>query len=342
MSITPIIQSNEKIINVNYENKKIELKFIIKDNNLFISTEFNDSLISHFYSATLSIQDIQKNKYFLQFDSIEEILNELLLKLNSSSPVFKKENNYLNITIMLSSSKFKEVNFILYEKTKSNEDKIKELYNIIFELKKENEIIKQENSQFKKDIKMLIEFKNKIEEKEKEKKERLGIDIDSSILNNDKEKIKKIKEFISPNKTIKSKLKYRMTRDGASFENFHSKCDGISPNLLLISDNNNIFGAFTKVCWEKKDCQKNDTESFLFSLNKNKKYYQKHKDYKTIFCYQNFGPWFYGGDIGFSSKDMSLCCCNKSEYVNDELLAGNKVNEYFKVQEVEVFEITIE
>ena len=146
MSITPIIQSNEKIINVNYENKKIELKFIIKDNNLFISTEFNDSLISHFYSATLSIQDIQKNKYFLQFDSIEEILNELLLKLNSSSPVFKKENNYLNITIMLSSSKFKEVNFILYEKTKSNEDKIKEIYNIIFELKKENEIIKQENS----------------------------------------------------------------------------------------------------------------------------------------------------------------------------------------------------
>ena len=339
MSDTPIIQSNEKTIYANYENKKLELKFSIKDNNLIISTEFNDSLISHFYSTTLSIEDIQKNKYFLQFDSIEEILNELLLKINSSSPVFKKEKNYLNMSVILSSSKFKEINFMLYEKTKTNEDKIKELYDIILELKKENEIIKQENIQFKKDIKMLIEFKNKIEEKEKEKEKEK--EIDSFILNKNDEKIKKIKEFISPNKTIIFKLKYRMTRDGVNFDNFHAKCDGISPNLLLISDNNNIFGSFAKVCWEKKKCTKNDTESFLFSLNKNKKYYQKHKDYKAIYCYSNYGPWFYGGDIGFYSKDMSLCSCNNIEYT-DEPLTEHKAGEYFKVQEVELFEIAFD
>ena len=339
MSDTPIIQSNEKTIYANYENKKLELKFSIKDNNLIISTEFNDSLISHFYSTTLSIEDIQKNKYFLQFDSIEEILNELLLKINSSSPVFKKEKNYLNMSIILSSSKFKEINFMLYQKTKTNEDKIKELYDIILELKKENEFIKQENIQFKKDIKMLIEFKNKIEEKEKEKE--IEKEIDSFILNKNDEKIKKIKEFISPNKTIIFKLKYRMTRDGVNFDNFHAKCDGISPNLLLISDNNNIFGSFAKVCWEKKKCTKNDTESFLFSLNKNKKYYQKHKDYEAIYCYSDYGPWFYGGDIGFHSKDMSLCCCNNEEYA-DEPLTEHKAGEYFKVQEVELFEIAFD
>ena len=81
----------------------------------------------------------------------------------------------------------------------------------------------------------------------------------------------KIKEFISSDKEIESELKYRMTRDGTSFDTFHSKCDYISPNLLLIKDNyGDVFGGFTSVSWEKKVCKKNDTNSFLFYLNKNK------------------------------------------------------------------------
>ena len=40
----------------------------------------NDSLINHCYEKKISIEEIQKNKYFLQFDTIEEILNELILK----------------------------------------------------------------------------------------------------------------------------------------------------------------------------------------------------------------------------------------------------------------------
>ena len=96
-----------------------------------------------------------------------------------------------------------------------------------------------------------------------------------------------------------------------------------------------------KFVGKKKDCTKNDTESFLFSLNKNKKYYQKHKDYKTVYCYSKYGPWFFGGDIGFYSEDMSLCSCNNIEYA-DEPLTEHKAGEYFKVQEVELFEIIID
>ena len=82
-----------------------------------------------------------------------------------------------------------------------------------------------------------------------------------------------------------------MTRDGTSFNTFYSKCDNISPNLLLIKDNNgDVFGSFMNVPWEKKDCQKKDTNSFLFSLKNNKKYYQKDKYCSTIYCYQNKGP----------------------------------------------------
>ena len=134
-----------------------------------------------------------------------------------------------------------------------------------------------------------------------------------------------------------------MTRDGNSFDTFHKLCDNISPNLLLIKDNkNNIFGGFTKVTWEKKDLIKNDPESFLFSLNKNKKYYRKHKEYKTIFCYSAYGPWFYGGDIGFHSNNMSQCISNGTGEYLDESLSTNQPGSYFDVHEVEFYKISFE
>ena len=275
MSEAPTIalndKSTEKIIQVIQENNKASFSFKTKENNLIISTEINDSLISHFYNSTISIQEIQKNKYFLQFDTIEEILSELILKSQTKSPIFEKINNNIILKISLNSFKFKDIEFILKEKSKNNDDKFKELYDIVFELKKENselkkEInnlkigindLKEENSQFKEQIKILNDFKNKIEENQKkieeEKNEKLFY---SSILKNVQEK-KKIKEFISYDKEIESELKYRMTRDGTSFGTFHSKCDYISPNLLLIKDNNgDIFGGFTCVSWEKRILQK--------------------------------------------------------------------------------------
>ena len=134
-----------------------------------------------------------------------------------------------------------------------------------------------------------------------------------------------------------------MTRDGNSFDTFHKLCDNISPNLLLIKDNkNNIFGGFTKVTWEKKDLIKNDPESFLFSLNKNKKYYQKHKEYKTIYCNSAYGPWFWGGDIGFKSNNMSQCISKGTGEYLDESLSTNQPGSYFDVHEVEFYEISFE
>ena len=134
-----------------------------------------------------------------------------------------------------------------------------------------------------------------------------------------------------------------MTRDGADFNTFHKLCDNISPNQLLIKDDKyNIFGGFTKVSWEKRDFQKNDPESFLFSLDKNKKYYPKHKEYKQILCYSNYGPWFYGGDIGFADKDMTLCISRGNGDYLDESLSTNVAGNYFKVEEVEFYRVIIE
>ena len=83
---------------------------------------------------------------------------------------------------------------------------------------------------------MIFKLNSKKKKKiEKEKKQKLFSN--SSILNNYQKK-KKIKKFICYDKDIKSELKYRMTRDGISFNTFYSKCDNISPNLLLFKNNN--------------------------------------------------------------------------------------------------------
>ena len=332
----------EKTIEALLNNTKIIFQIKLKDNSLTISTEIKDSLIPRIYQGIFSQKDIQENKYFLNYDT-KEILEELISKSQYIPPTVLLENNALILKIGLGSVKFKEIEFILKPKSKNTEDKFKELYDIAKELKKENVDLKKEinnlKAQLSKLTKELIDFKNKIEEKEKEK----YLYMDSNILRGEQEKMNSIKEFISPNKKVSSELKYRMTRDGVGFDVFHRLCDNISPNLLLIKDNNgDIFGGFTKACWDRSGSQKNDTESFLFSLSKKRKYYQKHQDYKTIFCYSDKGPWFFGGDIGFYQNDMSECqSSGTGDYLN-ESLSSNIAGNYFKVQEVEFYKIIIE
>ena len=103
------------------------------------------------------MQEIQKNKYFLQFDTIDEILNELILKSQTKAPIFDKANNNIILKIFLLSSKFKDIEFILKEKTKNNDDKFKELYDIVFELKKENSELKKEINNLKNEKLQIIE-----------------------------------------------------------------------------------------------------------------------------------------------------------------------------------------
>ena len=331
--------SIEKTIEALKDNSKLIVQMKIKGNNCFISTKIKDSLINKVYEGSVSQQEIQKNRYFLQFETMEQILEELILKSKTQSPIVIEEHGNLVLKFFLLSTLYKEIAFTLKPKNKNNI--ATELKKENSELKQEINILKNEINQLKEQTKVLINFKNKVEEEKRiEEEEEKNLKMDSKILENSQEKKNIIKEFISPNKKVQSELKYRMTRDGADFDTFHRLCDNISPNLLLIKDDkNNIFGGFTKVSWEKRDCIKNDPESFLFSINKNKKYKQIHNEYTGIYCYSAYGPWFWGGDIGFHSNDMSLCCSKGTGDYLDESLSTNDPRSYFKVQEVEFYKI---
>jgi len=87
----------------------------------------------------------------------------------------------------------------------------------------------------------------------------------------------------------------------------------------------------------------NETETFIFNLNKNKKY-TKIKKGHSLFCDNSYGPYTYG--FGIEGKIKSIVhyggiICNYYEN-GDEILPSEKKTKYYEIIEVEVFRIIIE
>ena len=133
-------------------------------NCLLIKGKYEDNLKFHYYSSMKAIDDIKKNKYFLMFDSIEEIFNELSNLIDNSKPVIIEETNKFLLSIPLPTTKIKEIIFEINEEEKSDKQKIEELYLIISNLKEQILLNKNENN-LKKEI---IELTSKVEEQNKE------------------------------------------------------------------------------------------------------------------------------------------------------------------------------
>ena len=95
-------------------------------------------------------------------------------------------------------------------------------------------------------------------------------------------------------------LLYQASIDGFGAIKFHKKCDGKKNTIVLvITDNNRIFGGFSELEWDSYSLYKKGKKGFIFSINDNKIYYNKSK-YK-ICCNENLEPIFEGG---FSIKHI--------------------------------------
>ena len=72
----------------------------------------------------------------------------------------------------------------------------------------------------------------------------------SDILNSLENKIK-LKEWINEIKEgIKTKLLFKLSRDGETIAKFHELCDNIKDNLIIIkAENNTIFGGYCTWIW---------------------------------------------------------------------------------------------
>jgi hypothetical protein len=157
-------------------------------------------------------------------------------------------------------------------------------------------------------------------------------------------------------------LLWRGSRDGFAASEFHRRCDGHPNTLTVILDTKgNIFGGFTPVKWEslkwngkdgnEDNCKKGDNsqKSFVFTLKNQHNVEAKRfalkaeKKEEAIWCESGWGPFFW--DIVIYDN------CNRSTnsftalgtcYINDTGIDGSEFfpgSFYFKVKEIEVFEI---
>ena len=197
------------------------------------------------------------------------------------------------------------------------------------------------------------------------------VNIDSRILYKKKDfdlvnnHIEPLYKKIYKNKKIRYKLIYRASEDGAFGKIFKNKVSRTKRTLIIISTKNNkTFGGFTEALWNNSNTTRKDEKAFCFSFDKNKIYKSKKYVYPeyckenadeknseenadAIYCKENAGPIFcqmlgtnknFIKDGGYCvQKDLSLM---KFEGIqNDYELADEP---YFKINELEVFEIKFE
>jgi hypothetical protein len=360
-------QFNLEIEAISNKNKQYLIIFNAKTYSYLEITAINKTdIIKKTFSNKFTPEQIKENKYMNIFDDLQEICNELKERVNQNSLKIKEENNSIFISITLPNSKIKEVIFELKEIENNAKDNINDLSKIILDLKNENELLKKEIKEIKADyIKEINNLKNitnnqnndinKLKEQMKiflnfydniKKEEEFLININSSIITNNKKYKKALKNWINPDKNIIAQLLYKKSRDGDKISTFHELCNDKGPTLTLFeTDDGNIGGLYTPLSWDNNSTWKHDMESFMFNLNKNKKY-KKLKNDRSIYSHESYGPWSYS--FGFYVRDQM----NKIEHEgksidsfyengSEILLNNTTTSKFFNVLEVEVFKINI-
>ena len=367
------IKNKEKIFEINSnKNHKFNIVLKNKDPFLLIEASYDNSIQIEKYEEKHSLEYIKKNKFFSYFETIDEILDELFPLIDNKKVSLIEEANNITLIIQLPTNKIKDIRFDIKQIEKNDKDKINELYNIIMNIKNENKILKEENKDLKKriennenEIKKLIKRierieinENKVNEIEKENKKILDKkekkikikNIDSKILTN-YENIELINKRLKYNeilakKDINYKLLYRATRDGDDASIFHQKCDNKCQVLAVFKTTKGlIFGGYTEVGYNGGGGDVIDNKAFFFSCDL-KKIYNVKNGKTAIFDYQSHGPTFGASTTIICVCDKMFDCncstCPISSSCFDGINSDYEISngeQYFKLQEIEVFQI---
>ena len=341
-------------------NKKGLEKYELKDNeqkNYNIEYSYDEKNI---YFELFSKCDIFTEKYFLSLDFItlkksckvfnllENLLEAFnfikdLIKMNKVS--VKNENNSLNLIMIVPVLlKEEEIKFSLKKQINSQKDLINDLIETVKELKNENQKLKTENSEINKRLDALENWKNEIEKKKKEEKEKFN----SKIMNTEEE-INLIKnKFRNRGKDIQRlNLLFSSSKDGDLSQTVHNKIDGKNNILLFVETiKGRKFGGYTNIGFDSSNEHKNDDEAFLISFDKLKTYDNNNKGDLAIYCCNNNLPWFYSkygkynirldnkffSNVGYTAKKGDT-------YQTTEDYELNGGEETFNVKELEYFQI---
>ena len=320
-----------KSLSENIDKKKEEIK--LKIQKVFTSirnaiNEREDSLLSE---VDKKFDEIYVNENIIK--QSENLPNKIKISLEKGKNIDKEWNEDNDVNSLINDC----INI---------ENIIKEIKNI------DNNIKKNNDSQYF-EIKFYPEEENKINEFLNVIKKFgfisnfCNILNDSSIITQNDNYQFILTEIVKRNNKIKSSnLIYKATKDGE--KNIFDKCSGIKDVILLIkSDNNCIFGGYTKVGFKKSnDSRFKDDSAFVFSLNI-KKIYPINKGQDAIRCCYCCGPQFHDGVIylqkGFMNQNNSFVGRKNGNYngFTKDYELNNGISN-FKVLELEIYNLSFE
>ena len=212
-------------------------------------------------------------KYFTLFENIEKVVDGLKETFDSKKPIIKKNNNYMDLTIIPTFSILGETNLIIPIKEKDEKQVINNLCNVISEQGKDIANLKGKIKTLEDRIDILENKMKEIESSPSIRKLKNKDSLMGDIIKNEEE-YNLISNFIDRNEGFKFKLLYKGTIDGDTLDIFHKKCDNQGATISIIkSTDNQIFGGYAAKSWNKDiKGDISDPDSFLFNLNLKKKY----------------------------------------------------------------------
>ena len=325
---------NEIKINQAKEIEEIKKKFnqelnLIKNNHINDINQIKNNLNEIINKHNMDINLI-KNNYSNEINEIKNSLN-----------VFKNDfNTHINNCNMQNNAISNNCNQEISQLSNNLTNKINQINNYfnneIFGINNRMNII--QDNDIKELKKQMIALNDYINNKDLK---------NSLIIGNNNNYFNSLKSWINPNRSIRSRLLYKLSRDGDQISRFHELCDNKGPTLtLFIVQDGNIGGLFTPLSWDCNSGWKGDMNTFMFNLNQNR-VFKKIKNECSIYCDIRNGPFTYmfGFFQNHQMRKIQSGGISISQYFDhgSEILPNNNQNiQYYNVREVEVYQIKIE
>ena len=317
------------------KNNTYSIQFTLNSSLEIVANQKN-AVLNKSFSNKFTIHEIQQNKYFVQFDTLNEIYDEVFERTKKDKITISENENTLIINIPLPSTKITEQKFELKQISKNDNEKINDLTQLVIKQNKEIADLKNELKDIKEKLNILW--------KEREEKKQIS-NLNSKIINENEKYKKLLKTWINPLQKLKAELLYRLSENGESYSTFHELCDNKGPTLTLFHVNDgNIVGIYTPLSWDSKSGWKNDNDTFIFNLNKEQKY-KKIKSDCSAYCYNTYGPHTYGFGCNSSTKksiEHNASAINSYYDNGSDILPSNNQIKYYDLLETEVYKIIIE
>ena len=350
-------------------NKIEDLKNLINKNN----NKKNNNSIQDLINRVEKLEEWKIDSSFTNKNINISINDSQKIKNENQFKEIDKNENILNTNKTVNKIETKAVNKNSDEEKENASEEEEELGEIddsengIIEKDKETENIEEKNILKKEENNEMYGEEEEEEEDDEEEEEKEIINNNKTSFNfNIKFKEQLIKSLISQSDIIRKSyeidfilnkimklnpisftLLYKGSQDTDSSKIFHQKCDDISNILLVILTNQNyIFGGYTSVGFDSSGNAKKDAEAFLFSVDF-QKIYEINKEQYAIFCNKNCGPIFCGKSDGLYNicipdkyfKNKSYTCKKGMPFNTTELFELNHGEKEFQVVELEIYKI---